>query len=384
MRTVVVVGAGTAGLSAAAELRRQGWDGRLVVIGEEPEHPYRRPPLSKEYLLAAAAPTVHFPLPDDLGAEWRLGTAAVGLDAPGRAVLTGDGDRIAYDGLVIATGAPARRLRPELAHERVHTLRTLADAAGLRAALAEGRRVLVVGAGFLGGELASAITAAGGYVTLVDRSPLPLLAAAGPAVGRWAAGLYRAHGVDYRPRTEVVGIADADGAAAVRLSDGTTVAADLVVAAIGASPDTHWLRGSGLAADDGVLLDHSGLAAPGVAAAGDVARAPQPLLGGEAVRVEHHSSAVAQGVRAARALLGLPAGPAPVPSFQSHLHGRRIHSVGFTGRRFAFTAVETGGRDEPGLLGEYRHRGRLVGAVATAPRHLRSLTRYRQILEASS
>ncbi|NYJ03635.1 NADPH-dependent 2,4-dienoyl-CoA reductase/sulfur reductase-like enzyme [Nocardioides thalensis] len=371
MRTVVVAGAGLAGLSAAAELRRRGWDGRLVIIGEERHRPYRRPPLSKEYLLATTPPVLDLPQADDLAAEWRLGRAAAGLDLRPRRVRLAGGEEIGFDGLVIATGAAARAEPPALAHPGVVRLRGLDDATALRDRLTTSRRVLVVGGGFLGTEVAAAAVQLGKDVTLVDRGPQPLLRAVGARVGHLVADLHRSHGVDVRLQTQVRRLSGGLRSLSVQLDDGAVVATDLVVAALGSHPSTGWLAGSGLRVDGGVMVDARGLAAPGVTAAGDVARWPHPVLDHEHVRIEHYATAADQGRLAARALLGdLPDDRAALlPSFWSHQYDWRLQSVGFTGSRFEFTLVDHDGTDR--FTGEYRHRGRLVGAITNGrPRAL--------------
>jgi NADPH-dependent 2,4-dienoyl-CoA reductase/sulfur reductase-like enzyme len=375
MRTVVVVGAGLAGLSAASELRRLGWGGRLVIVGNERHRPYRRPPLSKDFLLAATSPALELPQAEEVGAEWRLGRVVAGLDLRRRTVTMLGGDEIPFDGLVIATGASARPAPAHLTHPRVAHLRSLDDATALRDRLTESRRVLVIGAGFLGTEIAAAAVQLGKEVALLDRASQPLLAAVGEHVGRDVAALHRGHGVHLRLEAQVRRLDGDRTTPRVHLDDGSTVAADLVVAALGSRPSTAWLSGSGLHVDGGVVVGRDGLAAPGVAAAGDVARWPHPLLDHEPVRSEHYSSAVDQGRQAARALLGDPLGDrsAPLPSFWSHQFDWRLQSVGFTGSRFDFTMVD---RDDAGrFTGEYRHRGRLVGAITNGRR--RDLVAYR-------
>ncbi len=383
MRKIVVVGAGLAGLSAASELRRLGWDGRLAIIGAEEHRPYRRPPLSKGYLVAETPPLLDLPQADELDVEWRLGQRAAGLDLRRRIVHVIGGPDASFDGLVIATGVSARQPPPHLTHPGVVVLRSLEDAVTLRDRLSDSRRVLVLGAGFLGSEIAAAATLLGKSVTLVERMSQPMLSAVGPQIGRRVAELHRGFGVDLRLDTEVSGLSGHDGRVHARLADGSVVATDLVVAALGSRPATGWLDDSGLRLDDGVVLDGDGLAAPGITAAGDVARSPQPLLDHELVRVEHYSNAVDQGRLAARALLTSPLRDqvAPPPAFWSHLYDWRLQSVGLTGSRFDFRMVD---HDASGLfLGEYRHHGCLVGAITNGP--IRPLARYRQqLLEGAS
>jgi 3-phenylpropionate/trans-cinnamate dioxygenase ferredoxin reductase subunit len=382
VKTIVVAGAGLAGLSAAAELRRVGWDGRLLIIGGERHRPYRRPPLSKDYLVSETPPPLELQQAEDVDAEWRLGQWATGLDVRRRTLHVAGGEDADFDGLVIATGVSARPMPPHLSHPEVLGLRSLEDAVTLRGRLATSRRVLVLGAGFLGSEIAAAAVLLGKSVTLVERAAQPMLPAVGAQVGHHLADLHRSRGVDLRLDTDVTQLYDGGRAIRVHLADGSVLPADLVVAALGSRPATSWLDDSGLRLDNGVVLDGCGLAAPGITAAGDVARWPHPLLDHELVRVEHYSNSVDQGRLAARALLGsaLRDQLAPLPSFWSHQYDWRLQSVGFTGSRFDFRMVDqdTSGR----LLGEYRHHGRLVGAIANG--RPRDLVRYRQQLQEGS
>jgi NADPH-dependent 2,4-dienoyl-CoA reductase/sulfur reductase-like enzyme len=376
---IVVVGAGLAGLSAASELRRLGWDGRLVIIGAEQHRPYRRPALSKDYLVSETPPPLDLMQADDVDAEWRLGRRAARLDVRGRTIHVAGSDNAHFDGLVIATGVSARQLPPHLSHPEVLVLRSLEDAVTLRHRLTTSRRVLVLGAGFLGSEITAAAALLGKEVTLVERMPQPMLPAVGEQIGHQVADLHRSRDVDLKLNTEVTRLSGAGSVVHAHLADGSVVPADLVVAALGSRPATSWLDDSGLRLDDGVVLDGSGLAAPGITAAGDVARWPHPLLDHELVRVEHYSNALDQGRLAARALLGSPLSDqaAPLPSFWSHQYDWRLQSVGFTGSRFDFRMVDhdTAGR----LVGEYLHHGRLVGAITN--RRPRDLVHYRQLLE---
>ncbi|MEV1024537.1 FAD-dependent oxidoreductase [Streptomyces sp. NPDC050264] len=353
MRTVTVVGASLAGLYAARELRAQGFDGRLVIVGEEPHPPYDRPPLSKDFLTGRAGEG-RLALCDaeetrELGAEWLLGVRAAGLDAQARTVLLEDGRAVCGDGVVIATGARARRLPgPRLAG--VHTLRTLDDARCLRADLLRGpQRVVVIGGGFIGAETASSCIALGHHVTVVEAAPLPLLPQLGPELAsvcaelqcRGGARLFTGVGVAELLGAPCTGSAEpaADGPHAnaprvmgVVLRDGRTLPADVVVVGIGAVPNTDWLSGSttavrdGVRCDDGVLCDDGCVTAlPQIVAVGDVAR-----VGG--ARAEHWTSATAQPRVAVRNLLaGRTVERAdPLPYFWSDQYGSRIQ---FAGRR---------------------------------------------------
>ncbi len=347
---LVVVGASLAGLRACEGARRAGWTGDIVLIGAEKHLPYDRPPLSKDVLGVDGPrlPPTHRCADElaALGVELRLGTAATALDLAGQVVHIGP-DAVPYDRLVLATGAHARTV------PGAQTLRTVEDAVAVRLALDAGARTVVVGAGFIGAEIASAARARGLAVTLVEAAPVPLLRAAGPVVAPRLADLHRAAGVDLRCGVSV----DAVQAGCVSLSDGTVVAADLVVAGTGATPATGWLAGSGLRLDDGVVCDEGLAAAPDVWAAGDVARWPSPLLG--LARIEHWTAAAEQGAHAGRAVAGERAPFTTVPYAWSQLHGRSVQAVGRTGG----SEVEVVG-DDARWVALYRDDDRLVGALS--------------------
>ncbi|MDT0437048.1 MULTISPECIES: NAD(P)/FAD-dependent oxidoreductase [Streptomyces] len=330
MRTVTVVGASLAGLYAARELRAQGFDGRLVVVGDEPHRPYDRPPLSKDFLTGRVDEDrlALTDAEDDtaLGAEWLLGTGARALDPRERAVVLADGRTLPTDGVVIATGASARRL-PGTAPTGVHTLRTLDDARALRAGLTRGaRRVVVIGGGFVGAETAASCVALGHRVTVVEAAPLPLLPALGPALAAVCAALHRRGGAELITGTGVAALRGTPAVTGVELSDGRVLDADVVVVGIGAVPNTAWLAGSTLALRDGVLCDDGCVTAlPQVVAVGDVAR-----VGG--VRSEHWTSATEQPRTAVANLLAgrTTRSARSLPYFWSDQYGSRIQ---FAGRR---------------------------------------------------
>ena len=273
--------------------------------------PYDRPPLSKQVLAGhwdvdrlALTVGVDGGI-DALDLDWRLGTLATGLDLDARQVVLADGERLGFDGLVIATGATPRRLPGSEGLAGVHTLRTLDDCLAVRAELDAGaRRLVVVGAGFIGAEVAATCRTRGLDVTMVEALPVPLGQALGEEMGAVLADLHRDHGVDVRLGTAVAGLDGGDDGRVerVRLADGSAIEADLVVVGIGVVPNTGWLEGSGLTLDDGVVCDATTLAAPGVVAAGDVARWPSRRFG-ELMRVEHWDNAIAMGAHAARRLL---------------------------------------------------------------------------------
>mgnify|MGYP001410726233 CR=1 FL=1 len=366
---VVVVGASLAGLRAAEELRALGHDGPITLVGDEPHRPYDRPPLSKQVLAGTKEPadvalTVAGGELDALDLEWHLGETATGLDLATREVRLGGGERLPFDGLVIATGASARRL-PGTDHlAGVHTLRTLDDCLAIRAALdATPRRVAVVGAGFIGAEVAATCRGLGIEVSLIEALPVPLERGLGPVMGAVVADLHRDHGVDVRLGVGVVRIEGGDRVERVQLTDGTVLDVDLVVIGIGVAPNTGWLDDSGLTIDNGVVCDATCLAAPGVVAAGDVARWPNPRFG-EVMRVEHWDNAIAMGTHAARTLLGAT-GPepfAPVPWFWSDQYDRKIQLAGRAGPGDEVRVV-SGTVEDRRFVALYGRDGRVVGVL---------------------
>ena len=332
--SVSIVGASLAGYWAAETLRRDGFKGRISLIGDDPHAPYDRPPLSKKFL-AGDLEDDRLPLTTaeklaDLGLEMRLGCRATGLDVATR-TLEVDGVAEPYDGLLIATGARCRNLPGTAGLPGVHTLRTRDDAEAIRDALANGaRRVVVVGAGFIGAEVASTAIGRGAEVTMVEALEAPFGRVLGVEMGAVMADVHRRHGVDLRTGVGVDEVLGDDRLAGVRLADGATLEADLLVVGIGVVPNTDWLEGSGLTLDDGVVCDETCLAAPDVAAAGDVARWANPRYG-EVMRVEHWDNAVQQGVHAARRLLQSDeeATPyAPVPWFWTDQYDRKVQLAG--------------------------------------------------------
>jgi NADPH-dependent 2,4-dienoyl-CoA reductase/sulfur reductase-like enzyme len=367
LQRIVVVGASLAGLRAVETLRREGYEGELVVVGDEPHRPYDRPPLSKEILTGRWEParTALAGGEQDHGARWLLGRRAVRLAAAERAVELDSGERIRFDGLLIATGARARRLpgTPELAG--IHTLRTLDDALAIRAALAGSPRVCVVGAGFIGAEVAASCRARGLDVALLEALPVPLGRVLGERTGAWCAALHRDHGVDLRCGVGVAGFEGASRVEAVRLSDGTRIPADLVVVGIGAQPNTGWLEGSGLELGDGVACEATcATALPGVFAAGDVARWHNPIYGAP-MRVEHWTHAVEQGIAAAENLLAGPDGARPfasVPFFWSDQYDVKIQMAGRP-EPGDEVHVAHGKEGDERFVVLYGRRGRLVAAL---------------------
>ncbi|WP_406864584.1 FAD-dependent oxidoreductase [Streptomyces sp. HUAS MG47] len=369
MRTVTVVGASLAGLYAARALRAQGYDGRLVIVGEEPHRPYDRPPLSKGFLTGATGePDLALADAEEetaLDAEWLLGVRARGLDARGRTLLLGDGRSVATDGLVVATGARARPLPGAEGLAGVHLLRTLDDARALRDALGgPARRVVVIGAGFIGAETASSCATLGHDVTVVETARLPLLPQLGPEMGEFCAGLHARRGVRLLTGVRVAALRGRAAVAspritAVELADGRVLPADVVLTGIGAVPNDGWLAGSPLAVADGVVCDDGcATALPQVVAVGDVAR-----VGG--VRSEHWTGATEQPAVAVRNLLAgrTVAHVRRAPYFWSDQYGVRLQ---FAGRRHdGDTArVVEGSPDEASFLCHYEHAGVTTAVLA--------------------
>ena len=332
MPSIVIVGGSIAGFSAAAELRARGYDGELRIVGEEPSRTYERPPLSKGVLGGDDPATTEWAAArdDDLGIDWLLGERAVGLDVGGRSVALASGTALAFDGLVIATGARPRRLPAQPDLPGVHVVRTVDDSLALRADLDAGpARVAVVGAGFIGAEVAATCRRRGHEVTVVEPLPQPLERVLGAEVGRVVADLHRREGVDLRLGVGVAAIEGDERVRLVRTTDGEEIAADVVVVGIGVVPNTEWLEGSGLPLGNGVLCDATTLVAPGIVACGDVAAWDSPRYG--RIRVEHWDNAVDMGRAAGRRLL-VPDGEAepydPVPWFWSDQYDVRLQVAG--------------------------------------------------------
>ncbi|WP_448613285.1 NAD(P)/FAD-dependent oxidoreductase [Modestobacter sp. URMC 112] len=323
-RTFVVVGAGLAGATAAGTLREEGFDGRLVLVGADPEPPYERPPLSKQYLLGAAERDSAFVHPAEWyaghGIELRAGVRAVRLDPGDHRVALDSGETLHYAALLLATGSSARRLPvPGADLDGVRYLRTLADADRLRADLSGGgRRVVVVGGGWIGLEVAAAARHHGNDVTVVEPQRTPLHGVLGPQMGEVFARLHRDHGVDLRTGTTVRAFEGRAGrVGSVVLAGGRdgVLPADVVVVGVGAVPNTELAEAAGLPVDDGVLVDAALRSpVPDVYAAGDVAAASSPRYGRH-LRVEHWANALNGGPAAARSMLGQEVTHDRVPYF---------------------------------------------------------------------
>jgi NADPH-dependent 2,4-dienoyl-CoA reductase/sulfur reductase-like enzyme len=312
---------------------------------------------------------------DALGLELLLGVPAIGLDLSGRRVVLADGAEVSYDALVVATGVGPRQLPGSEVVAGVHTLRTLDDAVSLKARLGRGRRLVIVGAGFVGAEVAAVASGLGVRVTLLEAGPLPLAQAIGEQAGRVLARTHRDHGVDLRTHAAVAGIVSADGAVTgVRLADETVLPADDVLVAIGSVPNTAWLDGSGLTLGDGLVCDEFSAAAPGVYGVGDVARWHNPLFG-TAMRIEHRTNAAEQGLAVAHNLLHPQARRpfAPVPYFWSDQYGMKIQAYGHLCDHDEALVLD-GDVSQRRLLIAYRTGDRLAGVLAAglSPKTLRA------------
>jgi 3-phenylpropionate/trans-cinnamate dioxygenase ferredoxin reductase component len=292
---LVIVGASLAGMRAAQAARNAGFEGELTVIGEEQHMPYTRPPLSKDLLAGIDdVASAHFPA-DGLEVTWRLGERATALDLAARRVTLEDGSAVEFDQVILATGCRARPWTgPGKELEGLHTLRHLDDALALQRALAPKPRLAIVGAGFIGCEVAASARKLGIDVTLVDIAPLPM-PGLGETLGARCADMHREYGVDLRLGTGIAALhGDAGGRLAeVELSDGSRVEAQVAVIALGAIPNTEWLEGSGLTLEPGVLCDATLTArgADDVFAAGDIAAWPHPLAPDAPIRIEHWTNA---------------------------------------------------------------------------------------------
>lgn len=377
METIAIAGASLAGLRGAESLRSAGFDGRLILVGDEVHLPYDRPPLSKEVLRGEWEPEKTALVRDPsafekLGLDLRLGRRAVRLDAAAKELHLDDGSRVAFDGLLIATGATPRRLPGTPALEGLHTLRTLDDALAIRREIERRPRVAVVGAGFIGAEVAASCRQLGLDVTMIEALPVPLPPALGEDVGRAIAAVHADHGVSLRLGVGVDSVLGSGRVEALQLLDGSRVEADLVVVGIGVVPCTDWLEGSGVEVSNGVVCDERcATSVPGIVAAGDVARWRNPLFE-ESMRIEHWSNATEQAMAATATLLatGAPAPFSSVPFFWSDQYDLKIQSAGFLAGADE-SKVVAGSLEERRFLKLYGRKGRWVGAVAVGePRRL--------------
>jgi NADPH-dependent 2,4-dienoyl-CoA reductase/sulfur reductase-like enzyme len=382
LKTIAIVGASLAGLRAAETLRSEGFDGRLILVGSETRLPYDRPPLTKEILRGQwdedriglrRAPW------EELDLDMRLGRTAVRLRPEARTLELDDGATIAYDGAIIATGASARRLPNQPDMDGLFTIRSLDDALALREALENGPRVAVLGAGFIGAEIAASARAMGCEVTMIDMEAAPMVRGLGLELGGIAGTLHRDNGVELRLGVGAAKIEGASSVEGVALTDGSLIESDVVVVGIGVSPNTQWLADSGIALNDGVLCDQTcATSVDNVVAAGDVARWRHPHYD-EPVRFEHWTNAVEQAVHAAKRLLHGPSvgAFAPIPLFWTDQFGVKIQVAGTVGATDEVCVVE-------GDPAKYRfaalvRRGSKLGGVVTF-RRARLFIKYSQMI----
>lgn len=349
METIVIVGASLAGVRAAETLRTNGFAGALTIIGAETHMPYDRPPLSKNFLAGDwDADRIALRKADDLSAlniNWMLGTSATSLHTDSSFVTLADDSQVSYDGLIVATGGLVRRLpnQPDIAG--VHVLRTLDDASALRDELAEGVRVVVIGAGFIGLEVAATATKRGARVTVLEGLEAPLIRALGAETGTAIGAVHARNGVDIRCGVQVASINGDLRVTGVTLTNGDTIEADVVVVGIGVAPATQWCSDSGLTISDGIVCDANLNAGPAnVFVAGDVLRWPNGMFKDiePTMRVEHWTNAAEQGAMAAKNLLATlrnePMEPySAVPFFWSDQFDARIQ---FLGRAFESSTVD--------------------------------------------
>ncbi|MQA08201.1 MAG: NAD(P)/FAD-dependent oxidoreductase [Pseudonocardiaceae bacterium] len=385
MSTLAIVGASLAGYSAAQQLRAAGFDGRLVMVGEENRLPYDRPPLSKDFL-TGRLPAGELALADQadvdaLGVDWELGRSAVALRPGEAAVELDDGRRVEADGVIVATGARPRPLPGAERVSGVHLLRTMEDAVALRAELVSGRpKVAIVGGGFIGAEVASSCVELGLEVTVVDSAELPLADVLGSRFARLCAQLHAERGVGLRFGATVAGlVTDANRVRGVRLADGSRLDADVVLVGIGVRANVDWLAGSGIDVGDGVQCDAGCVTSnPAVVAIGDVASVYRPELG-RRVRAEHWTSATQQASTAVNNLLcGYTAHEfRAVPYFWSDQHGVRIQLAGEP-RPTDEVTVTDGNVAERRFLAQYTRDRHPVGVLAV--NHPRAFARARRAL----
>ncbi|GAA4088532.1 NAD(P)/FAD-dependent oxidoreductase [Streptomyces shaanxiensis] len=370
MRSITVVGASLAGLSTVRALRAEGYDGEIVVVGEERHTPYDRPPLSKDFLKgdidADALALGDADEYEALDVQWLLGERALRLDPVARTVTLTGGRHVRTDGVVVATGANPRTLPGTDGLAGVHTLRTLDDAQALRAELLDGLpRVVVIGAGFVGAEVASTAHRLGLHVTVVEALDVPLERQLGREMGLVCSSLHTDHGVRLLCGTGVAALVGEGRVTGVRLADGRLLPADIVVVGVGVRPNTDWLAGSGVQVDDGVVCDTGcSTGIPGVVAVGDVARCPNPFTGRHA-RIEHWSNATEQAKTAARTLLTGVSAAAPLtaPYFWSDQYQVRIQVAGHVAPGAVPEVVE-GDVDSRTFTAVYRREGTPVAVLS--------------------
>jgi len=374
---ILIAGGGLAAQRCAETLRARGCDGRIRLLCAEPERPYDRPPLSKGLLGGSEdAAEVSYRAPqwyEDNAVELLLGRRAMGLDPAARTVELAGGETLAYGKLLIATGSEPRRLPALDGFENVTALRTIAEARGLRQRLLPGSRLAIVGAGFIGQEVAATALGLGVEVTLIEALDVPLAPILGEQVGAWFARLHTDEGVRLLLSARLEAACGKGRVEELRLADGRRIECDSVVVGVGVAPAVGWLRGSGLDAGP-VHTDAAGRTAlPDVFAAGDVAAAFEPRFGQHA-RTEHWDAAARQGAAAAQAMLGAFPGTPPLPSFWSDQYGLRVQYVGHADR--ADHVLIEGDPEERDFAALFSRGGEPVAALAVGrPRTIAQMRR---------
>ena len=376
LNTVVIVGSSLAGLRAAETLRLEKYEGRIIIVGAEDRQPYDRPPLSKKVLAGEwEAERISLRKPEDLAKlniDWKLGSAATALDTKNRTIALASGETISFDGLIIATGSGVRKLPNQPEWKGVHVVRTLDDSLNLRADLNPGARLVVIGAGFIGLEVAATAKARGCEVTVLEGAPAPMMRGLGGEMGHAAALVHADNGVQLRCDVKVAGLVEGSPGAVdgVALDGGEIVPADVVVVGIGVVPATQWLENTQIELRDGVVCDdtlNAGL--PGIYAAGDVCRWFNNLYYQE-MRVEHWTTASEQGAAAASNLLAVSRGEQPkpyaaVPFFWSDQFTARIQFLGrANGDETAHIVV--GSPEERSFVALYEQDGYLKAALGVS------------------
>ncbi|MGW2392991.1 NAD(P)/FAD-dependent oxidoreductase [Streptomyces lydicamycinicus] len=365
----LIAGAGLAGAKAAETLRKEGFDGPLVLLGDERERPYERPPLSKGYLLGTAERETAYVHPPEWYAEHevelRLGQAVTALDPAGHEVTLADGSRLGYAKLLLATGSTPRPLPvPGADLDGVHYLRRLADSDRLKEVFRSGSRVVVIGAGWIGLETAAAARAAGVEVTVLEAAALPLLRVLGPEAARIFATLHTDHGVELRCGVQVAEITGTGGAVdGVRLADGSLIGADAVIVGVGITPNSEPAAAAGLKVDNGVVVDERLCSShPDIFAAGDVANAYHPLLGRQ-LRVEHWANALHQPQTAARAMLGQDVRYDRLPYFFTDQYDLGMEYTGYAEPDGYDQVVFRGDTDAREFITFWLSRGRVLAGM---------------------
>ena len=365
--TFVIVGASLAGGGAAATLRQEGFDGKVILIGAEPQPPYERPPLSKDYLRGESLFEQALVQPPDFygenGIETRFGVRAKRVDAAEKVVELDGGERVAYDGLLIATGGRNRRFPiPGLDLEGIYDLRTVADCERIRHEVAPGRKAVVVGMGFIGSEIAASLRQSGVEVVVVDRNKVPLRRVLGEEVGRVMQGIHRDHGAKLIFEDTVAAFEGADHVERVVTQGGRRIECDFVVVGLGVEPVTELLAGTGAQIDNGIVVDEfCRTGVEGIYAAGDVANHYHPVFE-RRIRVEHWQNALNQGPAAARSMLGKDEPYDDIPWFWSDQYDFNLQYTGFHTEWDEL--IVRGSMEERNFVAFYLKDGRVLAAVA--------------------